>query len=45
MVLAPKVQSIKPLLLEHRSWNFSALRVLNCIPRQTNVNLRRERGR
>ena len=42
MVLAPLVQNMKPLLLEQRSWTFSALRVFHCILRKTNANLRPE---
>ena len=42
MFLKPLVQNMKPLLLEHRSWTFSALRVSNCTLRKTNANLRPE---
>ncbi len=40
MVLAPLVQNMKPLLLEQRSWTFSALRVSNCILRKANAHLK-----
>ena len=40
MVLAPLVKNMKPLLLEQRSWTFSALRVSNCILRKANAHLK-----